>query len=77
MLILSRRPGEAIHIEGGIRVVVLASDSRGVRIGIEAPSHVGIFREEIVDRLADRSRGGADTPGAEEWPGEATQPTRS
>ncbi len=76
MLILSRRPGEAIHIEGGIRVVVLASDSRGVRIGIEAPSHVGIFREEIVDRLADRSRG-TDTPGAEEWPGGATQPTRS
>jgi carbon storage regulator CsrA len=48
MLILSRRPGDAILIEGGIRIVVLACDRRGVRIGIEAPAAVGIVREEIA-----------------------------
>lgn len=50
MLILSRRPGDAILIDGGIRIVVLASGQRCVRLGIEAPSEVGIVREEIVSR---------------------------
>lgn len=48
MLILSRRPGDAILIDGGIRIIVLASDQRMVRLGIEAPSKVGIVREEIA-----------------------------
>jgi len=56
MLILSRRAGDAIVIEGGIRIVVLASDRRGVRLGIEAPSHVSIVREEIVTQIADENR---------------------
>jgi carbon storage regulator len=48
MLILSRRPGDAILIDGGIRIIVLAADQRTVRIGIEAPSKIGIVREEIA-----------------------------
>jgi carbon storage regulator len=58
MLILSRRPGDAILIDGGIRIVVLASGQRCVRLGIEAPAQVGIVREEIVGR----STGGERTP---------------
>ncbi len=50
MLILSRRPGDAILIDGGIRIVVLASGQRSVRLGIEAPAQVGIVREEIATR---------------------------
>jgi carbon storage regulator len=53
MLILSRRPGDAILIDGGIRIVVLASGQRSVRLGIEAPSDVGIVREEIASRGPD------------------------
>ncbi|HXG45891.1 MAG TPA: carbon storage regulator [Gemmatimonadales bacterium] len=52
MLILNRRQGEAILIDGGIRIVVLSSDRRGARIGIEAPSHVNIQREELLSRVA-------------------------
>lgn len=52
MLILSRRPGDAILIDGGIRIVVLASGQRCVRLGIEAPAQVGIVREEILSRNA-------------------------
>lgn len=48
MLILSRRAGEAIRIGGGIRLVVIATDHGGVRLGIEAPSDVSILREELV-----------------------------
>jgi len=53
MLILSRRPGDAILIDGGIRIVVLASGQRCVRLGIEAPAQVGIVREEIVSRTTE------------------------
>jgi carbon storage regulator CsrA len=50
MLILSRRPGDAILIDGGIRIIVLASGQRCVRLGIEAPAQVGIVREEVLAR---------------------------
>ena len=62
MLILSRKPGDAILIDGGIRVVVLASDHGGVRLGIEAPASVGIVREEIAESIAKENvRAGATT----------------
>jgi hypothetical protein len=38
MLILGRREGDSILIDGGIRIVVVSCDRGGVRIGIEAPS---------------------------------------
>lgn len=56
MLILGRRVGESIVIEGGIRIVVLASDRRGVRLGIEAPEQVSIVRGEIVSQIESENR---------------------
>jgi carbon storage regulator len=56
VLILGRRPGDAILIDGGIRVVVLAVDGGTVRLGIEAPDSVGIVREEIVSEITDENR---------------------
>ena len=50
MLILTRRAGEAILIDGGVRIVVLGTEGGGVRLGIEAPPFVGIIREEVVTR---------------------------
>jgi carbon storage regulator len=59
VLILARRPGEAIVLDGGIRIVVLASDRGSVRLGIEAPAHVTILRGEIAAAVADTNRGAA------------------
>jgi carbon storage regulator len=64
MLILSRRPGDAIVIDGGIRIVVLASGQRCVRLGIEAPAQVGIVREEILSRNAEHGEKGKEANGA-------------
>ena len=61
MLVLTRRRGQALLIDGGIRIVVLESDRRMVRLGIEAPASTGIHREEIVSVVAAenrRARGG-------------------
>lgn len=60
MLILSRKPGDAIIIGGNIRVVVLANDGGGVRLGIDAPASVAIVREEILKDITDQNvRAGA------------------
>jgi len=48
VLVLNRRVGEAIVIDGGIRVIVLQCDRRSVRLGIQAPGETGIFREELL-----------------------------
>ena len=67
MLILSRRPGDSILIGDGIRVVVIASDRRGVRLGIDAPPDVTILRGEIVSEIADENRRAHAVPEASEW----------
>ena len=67
MLVLSRRGGEAIVIDGGIRVVVLSVDKRGVRLGIEAPESIQIQREELTIRLAGENRLARSIPEPEQW----------
>ena len=60
MLVLSRRRGQAVLVDGGIRIVVLESDRRTVRLGIEAPATIGIQREELVSLVAaENLRAGA------------------
>ena len=51
MLILQRKASEAVLIGGDIRVVVLRTESGGTRLGIEAPEHVSILREEILEQV--------------------------
>ncbi len=67
MLILSRKPGEAIVIGDGIRIVVLESDRRGVRIGIEAPPQVSIMREEVLEAIAEENRRATAAPKGSDW----------
>ena len=52
MLVLTRRQGESVRIGRDIRVTVVASTGAQVRIAIEAPEEVGIFREEIFEQVA-------------------------
>lgn len=47
MLVLSRRIGEEIIIDGNIRVKVVAIQGNRVRMGIVAPNDVTVNREEI------------------------------
>jgi carbon storage regulator len=55
MLVLSRKINEKIVIDGNIVVTVVKIDRNQVRIGIEAPGDVRVFREEIVGTAARRA----------------------
>jgi len=48
MLVLSRKPGEKIVIDGGITVTVVEVIGNRVKIVLEAPGHVSILRGELL-----------------------------
>ena len=51
MLVLSRKVGESVIIDGRIMVKIVRVDGEAVRIGIEAPSEVPIHRQEIYEEI--------------------------
>ena len=48
MLVLSRKLGEKIVIGENIVITVVKIDRNQIRIGIEAPHDVPVYREEIA-----------------------------
>ncbi len=48
MLVLSRKVGERIQIGTNITVTVVRLADGAVRLGIEAPPHVSIVRQELM-----------------------------
>jgi carbon storage regulator len=50
VLVLSRRVGEEIVIDGQIRIVVAAAKGDRVRLGICAPATVRVNRQEVHER---------------------------
>lgn len=51
MLVLTRKAGESIVIAEQIIVTVLEVNSKGVRIGIEAPKEIAVHRQEIQNKI--------------------------
>jgi carbon storage regulator len=51
MLVLSRKLGERIMIGDRVAVTVVKLGNGQVRLGIEAPRELAVFREEINPRL--------------------------
>ncbi len=59
MLLLTRRPGETIHIGDDITVTVLGIKGNQIRIGVNAPQDVEVHREEIYRRVQAEKAGKA------------------
>lgn len=51
MLVLSRKKGESVVIDGGIKITVTEVKGNSVRIGIEAPAEVSILRTELCEPI--------------------------
>jgi carbon storage regulator len=60
MLVLTRKVGEEILIGDNINVKVIEISGSKVKLGIEAPADLRIFREEILERVKKENRSAAD-----------------
>ena len=48
MLVLSRKLGQRFQVGSEVRVTIVKIDRNSIRIGIEAPDDVTVYREEIL-----------------------------
>ncbi|OGT07006.1 MAG: carbon storage regulator [Gammaproteobacteria bacterium GWF2_41_13] len=54
MLILTRRIGESLVIgQREITITILSQKGNQIKVGIEAPKHISVHREEIYKRIQD------------------------
>lgn len=61
MLVLTRRAGESIVIGGEITVTVLEARGDQIRIGVDAPRHISIHREEVFREVERQNAAAAAT----------------
>ena len=66
MLILTRRVGETLMIGDEVTVTVLGVKGNQVRIGVNAPKHVSVHREEIYERIRQEQDGAEGPTGTED-----------
>lgn len=59
MLVLTRKAGERIQIGEEIVLEILEVRQGQVRLGIQAPTHVRIYREEIARQIREENRSAA------------------
>lgn len=47
MLILSRRSGESLNLGDEIKITVLEVNGKQVKLGLQVPEDIAVYREEI------------------------------
>jgi carbon storage regulator len=58
MLVLTRKKEQSIIIGGDIEIMVLGVSGDKVRLGIDAPREVEVFRKEVIDDRAAATAAG-------------------
>ncbi len=56
MLVLARKIGEKIIVNDNIEIIVLDSNQNTVRIGINAPHNVSVYREELYKEIKSANK---------------------
>lgn len=56
MLILTRRPGESLCLGNDIRITVLGFQGKQVKIGLNVPAEMLVYREEVYRRILEENR---------------------
>ena len=61
-MILTRKPGESLYIGHSIKITIVEIKGNQIRVGIDAPSDLRIYREEIYLQILEENRKAADAP---------------
>jgi len=56
MLILTRRSGQSLYVGGNIRITVLGIQGKQVKIGLELPEDMTVYRDEVYQRIMEENR---------------------
>ena len=72
MLILTRRPIESVMIGDEVVITVLGVKGNQVRIGVKAPKHIAVHRQEIYERIKAEQAQGLPPRGNREDDGNAS-----
>jgi len=66
MLVLARKKGQSIVVNGDTEVTLLQIQGDQVRLGITAPKHVLVQRKELLGRLDNGPAQSAHSPSVEQ-----------
>jgi carbon storage regulator len=64
MLVLSRKPGEAIRVGEDVEITVVEVKGDMVRLGIQAPRDVQVWRKELWEAIVEENRKAAEEAAA-------------
>ncbi|WP_410679534.1 carbon storage regulator CsrA [Avibacterium paragallinarum] len=53
MLILTRKVGESLLIGDEISITILSVRGNQIKVGVNAPKEVSVYREEIFQRIRE------------------------
>ena len=56
MLVLSRKAGQKLIIANDIEITILEVRGESVKIGINAPKNISVFREEVYEEIRKANR---------------------
>ncbi len=56
MLILTRRPGESIHLGDNIKITILSVKGKQIKIGLDVPEDMPVYREELYRKVQEQNR---------------------
>jgi len=59
MLVLTRKPGQSVYIGENVKVTIHGIRGNQIRMGIEAPNNVRIYREEIFHQILEENKSAA------------------
>jgi len=66
MLVLTRRLGETIVIGDDIIIKIVDIHGKQIRVGIEAPAEISVYRGEIYERIMQENRAAAEAAGVDD-----------
>lgn len=56
MLALTRKKGDSIVINDNVEIVVLSIHGEQVKLGIQAPKNVAVYRKEVYDQILEENK---------------------
>ncbi|HBM75093.1 MAG TPA: carbon storage regulator [Clostridiaceae bacterium] len=56
MLVITRKSNQSLIINGNVEIVILEAKDGSVKVGINAPKNIKIYRKEIFDEIKDENK---------------------